>query len=579
MAGKIPKSLNAASLVCKCDLCLKFHNMNLSWTCLDCEETLCDACKAVHQRGKATKTHKILTTKDFIDAQERGVKIRAGKKRRDGSCDQHEEEAYQFHCNTCYKPICARCVVGAHKLHDFIKLDDFIESGKEKILNDILYLKEETVPLLKENSGICTQKHEESERELTDALITLNDISSKIEKEVSRIKEEIEGELKSVHSQNETNIMNSKSSFDSVAKAVMNGVKKCEDSPKGSFKYIYESNERLENVWALLKTPILPHVVHITFFKGEVDSNALQRMVGMSSKTYEAEVLEMTNMQEGGWGTFSKFKLCQTGISAISLLNDNMAMVREPGTGKGIQRLKIKDGRSHDVTEPINLPHLVTDLCSFNHKVTLVTFEGETYIQMVYSDGKTTTFANLGPLFPIGLCKSPSGEILVTVVESDDRKVTEKSARAVYTLSYSGRVLKKIEFYKGNRIFTWPYKVIENQINGDLLVIDLMESTDRVVCVNREGNEIFSYSGKICPKYPRLLAAQGIAYDKHSNVYISDARNSVIHVISQEGNFLRFVENNFERFYSPWALAVDEKNRLWIGTLNGNIYLVLLDVL
>ncbi|XP_061172251.1 uncharacterized protein LOC133181704 [Saccostrea echinata] len=367
--------------------------------------------------------------------------------------------------------------------------------------------------------------------------------------------------------------MNSKRSFDSVTKAVLNAVKKCEDSPKGSFKYIYESNERLENVWTLLKTPILPHVIQITFFKGEVDSKALQKMVGMSSKTYETEVLEMTKTQEKRLGIFSKFKLCQTGISAISLLNDNMAMIREPGTARGIQRLKIKDDLSHDVSEPISLPQVVNDLCSFNHKVTLVTFEGKTCIEMVYSDGKTTTFADLTPLFPIGLCKSPSGEILVTVVDSDERKITEKSVRAIFTLSYSGRVLKKIESYKGNRIFTWPYKVIENHLYGDLLVIDLMELTDRIVCVNRDGKEIFSYSGNICPKYPRLMAAQGLAYDKQSNVYISDARNCVIHVISPDGNFLRFVENNIERFYSPWALAVD-KNRLWIGTSNGNMYLL-----
>lgn len=578
MAGKIPKSPETKSPVCKCDLCLRFHNISSSWTCLDCEETLCDSCKATHQRGKATRTHKIVTTKEVRDARERGVRAKARHKGGRGQiCDQHKEEEYQFHCNTCYQPICASCVVGPHKLHDFLKLEDFIENGKEKIFKDIINLKEESIPLLKENSNICMQRHCESERELADALAILNSISNKVENEARRITGNITDELKSVHNQNETNIMNSKRAFDSVTKSVIDAVKKCEDGPMGSFKYIYESNERLENARALLQTPKLPHVNHIAFYKGEVEAKTLQKMIGIGSKTYETEVVDMTKLYESSSESFNGYQICRTGISAVSMVNDNTAMIREPGTAQGIQRVKINDGLKLDISESINLPHVVNDLCSFNQKVTLVTFVGKSSIKMVHSDGRITIFTDLNPLFPIGLSKSTNGEILVTVVESDISKITEKSSRAVYTLSYSGRILKKIEFYKGNRIFSRPYKIIENRLHGDLVVIDFLEVSDRVVCLNRDGKENFSYTGNICPKYPRLLAAQGIACDKDSNVFISDARNYVIHVVSPEGNFLKFVENEMERFYSPWALAVDEKNRLWVGSSNGNMYLMNLD--
>ena len=46
-----------------CELC---DNSNpVRWYCINCLENLCDSCKIVHERGKLTKRHEVVSKPDY----------------------------------------------------------------------------------------------------------------------------------------------------------------------------------------------------------------------------------------------------------------------------------------------------------------------------------------------------------------------------------------------------------------------------------------------------------------------------------------------------------------------------------
>lgn len=50
---------------------------------------------------------------------------------------------------------------------------------------------------------------------------------------------------------------------------------------------------------------------------------------------------------------------------------------------------------------------------------------------------------------------------------------------------------------------------------------------------------------------------------RHCRVLTSDSDNNCIHILDQDGHFLRFI-NNTDIDY-PWGLWVDKKDKLFVG--------------
>lgn len=167
---------------------------------------------------------------------------------------------------------------------------------------------------------------------------------------------------------------------------------------------------------------------------------------------------------------------------------------------------------------------------------------------------------------PDRVCSTSSGDLLVFLVSDDD-----KQAKVV---RYSGSTVKQTIQYddKGQSLFpsrdTHIKHICENR-NQDVCVSDY--DVGAVVVFDQAGNLRFRYTGpppinkeSACsdPNKRTFLPA-GITTDSQSRILIVNYHGQFIHIIDQDGRFLRYIDNC--NFFAPWGLCVDSKDNLFVA--------------
>ena len=91
-------------------------NAAVCW-CMNCRVYLCQTCKTVHEKQKATRTHELVSLEDM--KKEEGKSIS-----RAHYCEEHETEDLFLYCKTCQKAICRDCTLITHGKHNYQFIKD-----------------------------------------------------------------------------------------------------------------------------------------------------------------------------------------------------------------------------------------------------------------------------------------------------------------------------------------------------------------------------------------------------------------------------------------------------------------------
>ena len=107
---------------------------NVVSMCSDCAIFLCDFCVKSHQRGKATKGHKIQS----LDEMRKGNSdVPSVLPERFEMCPTHPTKPLELYCKCEEVLICRDCIIKKHKDHDYDVISDVVE-GEKMILREAL---------------------------------------------------------------------------------------------------------------------------------------------------------------------------------------------------------------------------------------------------------------------------------------------------------------------------------------------------------------------------------------------------------------------------------------------------------
>uniref|UniRef100_A0A8C3FA51 Tripartite motif containing 56 n=1 Tax=Chrysemys picta bellii TaxID=8478 RepID=A0A8C3FA51_CHRPI len=94
--------------------------------CLDCADSLCQACAAGHRCSRLTHAHRLVSLQGYLSG-EHDEEIR---QRQAVRCPEHPAEELRFLCRPCAGPICRECRLGPHLEHPCETLEEAAEARR-----------------------------------------------------------------------------------------------------------------------------------------------------------------------------------------------------------------------------------------------------------------------------------------------------------------------------------------------------------------------------------------------------------------------------------------------------------------
>lgn len=156
---------------------------------------------------------------------------------------------------------------------------------------------------------------------------------------------------------------------------------------------------------------------------------------------------------------------------------------------------------------------------------------------------------------PYRLCSSKSGDILICVSNGLEKKIIRYHEQKITQEIHKDENGKPI--FEEEVSHALCIRVVENN-NGDVCISD--ENAGVIIIVNLAGKVRFRYNGKPAKKNNQF-SPRNIVTDSLGQIIIADNGNSCLHILDQDGQFIKCVDNC--ELDNVHALSVDDEGRLW----------------
>ncbi|XP_052680366.1 tripartite motif-containing protein 2-like [Crassostrea angulata] len=522
--------------------------------CGICHIHICKACVGDHLLDESTE-HRV------VPFYKRGLTTK---------CQKHSTKVCELYCEECDISICATCASSEHKGHEFTEILKYFENKKDVIKKDLQELKKSINLKYQEIvTHISVQKADlnKNSQKLTSAI---NKHGEDLHREVDFIIKKVKSNLEEIDSKQLTDLNKQENEI----KRTMSEIVQC----TADLEKLLNSNDiNLVTAYKSRNTEFrkLPPKFKVSlpsFSPPKINKEQLYHYFGsLSSLSMNIEAHDTTMDSPGADASasykplidepqivkdintvYEKYRLrsvsCISGEHVWTSSFDNIMRLYNL-QGELVKSVKTKSGK------------YPSDIAVTQSGDLVYTDEEDRSINMV----KNTDVQQLIKLQgwkPRNVCCTSYDDLLV-VMNSDD-VTTAKVVR------YSGLKEKQtIEFNdKGQPLYSSrDIKYIKENINLDICVADWMAGA--VVVVNQAGKLRFTFTGS--PSSSKTsFRPYGITTDSQGRILVADYDNNRIHVIDQDGQFLRLIDNC--DLQHPWGLCVDARDNLFLAeNLRGNI--------
>ncbi|XP_022309170.2 uncharacterized protein LOC111114919 [Crassostrea virginica] len=550
----------SAQDVVRCALC---RDAVAPLYCNVCHTHLCGDCVEKHFSDKS-KVHNVVPLEQFLST------LNYPK------CPTHPTKQCDLQCEQCDIPICTSCISsGKHIGHKQLEMFADFENKKEVLRRDLQELEKSIFPKYQESAAIIkTQK--------TDQL-----------KHSQKLTAELNKQGEALHREIHTIIQRKQAEIDEMNAQHLSAIEKQEGETN---KALHEIKQVIQELKSLLDTSDvglvskyrsriaefrkLPHKLKISlpnFLPQKINREELLKQIGsLRPLSIETEEQGYTVPSPGAESSPPARPLLDvprlitdipTGydyLYNVSCLSDEEIWTR--GNNKIMKLYNLKGELLKSVqTKSGNLPADIAVTRSGglvyadyrDRSINLVSGT-QTLFRRLVSGTQIQTLITLRGWRPHGLCSTASGDLLV-IMTSDDYEQTK-------VVRYSGSTEKQTIQYddQGKPLYSSGLiKYLSENRNSDICVADC--DAGAVVVVSAAGKLRFRYTGP--PSTPgEPFKPYGITTDSQANILTSDRDNHRIHIIDQDGRFLRFLHNC--GLQCPWGLCVDSQDYLFVAEVN-----------
>ncbi|XP_062600654.1 uncharacterized protein LOC134262296 [Saccostrea cucullata] len=457
-------------------------------------------------------------------------------------------------CEDCDEFICATCAKTDHRDHEWNTLPTAANEMRRGLLKFLTKIKEGDLPRIDEkiekvskqvrkNKDLCDSEIKMLHKHFDKIMAKLTEIMKDNER---RLTEELDVKNKKLNSE--------KSKLNKKKKEMEEMIEFMEDnkSTMSDYSFIDNHRELTKKMSGLDLDVEMKSCKHsVRYSKGEISDEVLKNMIGEILDVNNISLTETNSFIYGDKVIIALRVWCEDHCYIRELGSDNLEQVNRCGEIKHKYNIKANDMYVNHNNGDVNF----TD---YYHKS----------ISCLSPSGSVSTVISTDPLIPGGICQSVDGGLLLTLLdeESDRYKLESQSRRLVRHITVTGDVIHEYEYQEDGqtRLFTSPVRVTQNR-NTDICVVNRTSvATGELVIMSPSGHMKYVYRGQ---NQVDKFNPTDVVCDYLCNILVTDVDNKQIHLLSPDGEFLKFLLTENE-MNSPFRLSL-YKSLLWVGNYVG----------
>ncbi|XP_056015690.1 E3 ubiquitin-protein ligase Midline-1-like [Ostrea edulis] len=531
----------SAQEVLLCDLC---ETVPLQSHCELCNINLCVNC-AVKHLSDSSKRHNVVP---FLHRKSSPNYPK---------CPKHADKHCEMFCEKCDIPVCLTCVTsGKHKGHDISDVLEKLSAKTESLQKDLKELEIRIYPRYEGMVSDVKTEKAELERKYGKLTTYADEQGEILHREITAIvnrRKSAIAEMKTKHldalNKNTEEITQKMAEL----KQIMSDLKSILKSNDVSLTSTYKSRNS--------EFRTLPPKFRVTlpsFSPQKINKDQLNEMFGsLSPLSINTERGDTMKSAEAVSSPPVKPLLDEPRVTAtidtgykylysVSCLSEDQ--VWTCGYNNTMKLLNLQSKLLTSIqTKSGDTPHDI----AVTRDGDLVYTDSSNYTINLINNKQIQTVITLQGWRPLNVCCTAGNDLLVTMVSDD--YIQSKVVR------YSGSTEKQsIQFDDQGRPLYSSGRYISENKNLDICVAD--NNARAVVVVNQSGKLRFRYTGHLSNTKQSFIPV-GITTDSQSHILTADYVNHRIHILDQDGQFLRYIHCDLE---SPNGLCVDIRDNLFV---------------